>query len=204
MGHDQAVVHVVDDDEAMRDALVGLLGSVGLKAESYASATDFLGKYDPDMPGCIILDVRMPGMDGLVLQQKLKSDHVTLPIVFLTGHGDVSMAVHAIQEGAFDFIEKPFRETHLLEAVNRAIEEDLIRREEYASRTQVESKLSTLTNREREVLDMVVAGKNSKAIAEELGLSPKTVDAHRARILDKMSAQKAVQLVRMLADAKVE
>ncbi|MBN1341751.1 MAG: response regulator transcription factor [Phycisphaerae bacterium] len=198
----EPTVFVVDDDAYVRDGLEEVVKSIGLAVESYASAEDFLEAYDPNRPGCLILDVRMPGIDGIELQQKLKAGVIDIPIVFLTGHGDVPMAVHAVLEGAVDFIEKPFREQALLGSLKRAIDRDRESRRVRTDRAAVIARLATLSTREREVLELVVAGKLSKVIANELGLSPSTVDFHRSNILAKMQAANAADLVRMVRDAE--
>jgi len=170
-----SVVSVVDDDAPVRDALSALLGQVGLRTETYDSAAAFVEDYRPGQPGCLILDVRMPGMDGLELQRKLAADGVHLPIIFLTGYGDVPMAVQAMQDGAVTFIMKPFREQILLEAVRQGIDRDARDRRHRALRERLRQRLASLTPRERQVLQAIVGGKQNKAIAAILGLSHKTI-----------------------------
>lgn len=189
---------VVDDQESMRRAIQDLFTSVGMAVETFGSAAEFLAAYDPARPGCLVLDIRMPGMDGLELQQTLKTRGVTLPIVFLTGHGDVAMAVQAMHAGAVGFIEKPFREQQLLECAKRAIQADAEQRRGQARRAELQQRLARLTAREQQVLDGVLAGRTSKAVAAELGLSRKTVDQHRARVMAKLQADNVVDLVKMV------
>ena len=190
-------VFVVDDDDAVRDSLRELLDSVGLEAETFASARDFLDAYDPPRPGCLVLDIRMPGMSGLELQERLNERDVNLPIVFITGHGDVPMAVEAMKRGAVDFIQKPFRDQELLDRINLALEHNRERRDTEAARHIIADRIETLTPREREIMEMVVEGKANKVIAIDLGLSQRTVEVHRARVMDKMKARTLADLVRM-------
>lgn len=201
MEHEPAVF-VVDDDPAVLDALEELIDSVGLSVKSFSSAQAFLEAYDPDQPGCLILDIRMPGMDGLELQQRLKGEGIDIPIIFLSGHADVPIAVRAVQAGAFDFVEKPFREQSLLDSIKRAITLHQELRRRRSNRDMVLARLASLTDREREVLDLVIEGKTSKAIANELDRSHKTIDQHRAKILEKMQAENVASLVRMVLDVK--
>jgi FixJ family two-component response regulator len=194
----EPVVFVVDDDSAVRDSLALLLRSVGLKGEAYSSAAEFLEAYDANRPGCLVLDVRMPGMSGLELQEKLEELHSTLPIIFLTAHGDVPMAVKAVKAGAVDFIQKPFRDQDLIDKIQHAIEEDARIRTKLADRQEILSRIESLTPREHEVMDMVVAGNANKVIAIDLGLSQRTVEIHRARVMRKMGADSVSQLVQMV------
>jgi RNA polymerase sigma factor (sigma-70 family) len=187
----------VDDDEAVRDSLSWLMQSVGLSTETFDSADAFLQGYGEDRPGCLILDIRMPGMSGLELQSVLKEQGFRLPLVIISGHADVPMAVRALKAGAFDFIEKPFNDQLLLDIVQRAIEQDRQQRESHAQLDEWRARLQSLTPREREVLDLVVAGSPNKVISSELGVSLKTVEAHRARVMDKLQADSLSQLVRM-------
>jgi FixJ family two-component response regulator len=189
---------VVDDDAAVRDSLALLLRSVGLKSESFSSAQDFLEIFDATRPGCLILDVRMPGMSGLELQEQLEKLHSTLPIIFLTAHGDVPMAVAAVKAGAVDFIQKPFRDQDLLDKIQHAIAEDAQIRKKLADRDDILSRIESLTRREQEVMEMVVDGKANKVIAIDLGLSQRTVEIHRARVMQKMAADSVSQLVQMV------
>lgn len=190
-------VFIIDDDEAVRDSLSWLMKSAGLAAETYGSADDFLQGYGEDRPGCLILDIRMPGMNGLELQALLSERGFRLPIIIISGHADVPMAVRALKAGAFDFIEKPFNDELLLDLVQRALEQDAKERESMAETDELRARMATLTPREKEVLDLVVAGAANKQISSELGVSLKTVEAHRARVMDKLKAESLSHLVRM-------
>jgi FixJ family two-component response regulator len=193
-------IFVVDDDSAVRDALKLLLRSVGQAVETYGSAQEFLDAYSEDRPGCLVLDIRMPGMSGLELQQRLNEKHSILPIIFITGHGDVPMAVEAMQAGAVDFIQKPFRDQDLIDRINQALEKDSSNRAALGERNDIRRRLETLTPREREVLDLVVHGKANKVIAGDLKLSQRTVEIHRARVMEKMQASSLAHLVRMVLE----
>ncbi|HEU4600539.1 MAG TPA: response regulator FixJ [Steroidobacteraceae bacterium] len=193
-------IFVVDDDAAVRDALKLLLRSVGQPVETFGSAQEFLDAYSEDRPGCLVLDIRMPGMSGLELQQKLNEKHSILPIIFITGHGDVPMAVEAMQAGAVDFIQKPFRDQDLIDRINQALEKDGSNRAALGERNDIRRRLETLTPREREVLDLVVHGKANKVIAGDLKLSQRTVEIHRARVMEKMQASSLAHLVRMVLE----
>ncbi len=190
-------VYLVDDDPQIRIAMQALLDSVGLRNEVFASADDFLKKESEHHAGCLVLDIRMPGLGGLELQDELIARKNTLPIIFITGHGDVPMAVEAMQKGAIDFIQKPFRDQELLDCIHKAMKSDLERRDVLERRSKVENCLSALTNRERQVLDLVVTGKPNKIIAYELGVSQRTVEIHRSRVMEKMQARSLADLVRM-------
>ena len=199
-----ATVFVVDDDEAVRTSLRLLLKSVGLPVETFASAQEFLDQFDPDRAGCLGLDIRMPGMSGLELQQHLNDRHSIMPIVFITGHGDVPMAVEAMQAGAVDFIQKPFRDQDLIDRINRALEKDREMRSELRERDEIRRRMSQLTPREREVLELVTQGKANKVIAGDLNVSQRTVEIHRARVMEKMGANSLAHLVRMVIEAHRE
>ena len=190
-------VRVVDDDRAVRDSLKLLLHSVGLNAETYASAAEFLENDDPAIPGCVVLDVRMPGMSGLELQEFLVSRGSRLPIVFVTAHGDIPMAVQAVKAGAIDFIQKPFRDQELLDKIQQAIKEDARRRRESSEVAGILQRMDSLTPRERQVMDLVVGGHANKVIAIDLGISERTVEIHRARVMQKMEADSVPHLVQM-------
>ena len=193
-----ATVFIVDDDQAVARSLRWLIETVRLKVETFASAQTFLDGYDASKPGCLVLDVRMPGMSGLELQERLAARRVYhVPIIFITGHGDVQMAVRAVQAGAFDFVEKPFNDQDLLDRIQRAIGFDAERRGKEVQRTQLRTLLTSLTPREREVMDLVVEGLSNKAIANSLGLSAKTVEVHRAKVMEKMHARSLSDLVKM-------
>ena len=191
-------VFLVDDDEAVRDSLGLLMKSVDLTSRSFASAGDFLAEYDPDSPGCLILDIRMPGMSGMELQQKLIDMRAKLPIIFITGHGDIPMAVEAMQRGAVDFIPKPFRDDELLDRINKALENDRKNRDSLVEREVIEERIEKLTPREKQVLELVVQGKANKVIAGDLEVSQRTVEIHRARGMEKMQVRSVAQLVRMV------
>ncbi|HEY4367866.1 MAG TPA: response regulator FixJ [Steroidobacteraceae bacterium] len=193
-------IFVVDDDSAVRDALKLLLRSVGQAVETFGSGPEFLEAYNDDRAGCLVLDIRMPGMSGLEMQQKLNEKHSILPIIFITGHGDVPMAVEAMQAGAVDFIQKPFRDQDLIDRINQALEKDQNNRAALGERNDIRRRLETLTPREREVLDLVVHGKANKVIAGDLKLSQRTVEIHRARVMEKMQASSLAHLVRMVLE----
>ena len=190
-------VFIVDDDPSIRFAMQALMDSVNVQHEIYGSGDEFLEKVEEHRPGCLVLDIRMPGLGGLELQEELISRGSTLPIIFITGHGDVPMAVEAMQKGAVDFIQKPFRDQDLLDCVREALMTDRERRKEQEKHAEVEKRLARLTNREREVFDLVVTGKPNKVIAYELGVSQRTVEIHRARVMEKMQAKSLADLVKM-------
>jgi len=194
------IVFVVDDDAAVRNSLRLLVKSVGLTATALASAQEFLASYDPLQPGCLVLDVRMPGMSGLELQQRLNLRGAVLPVIFITGHGDVPMAVEAMQHGAFDFLQKPFRDQDLMDRIQRALEKDRANRAELGKRSHIREQHETLTPREREVLALVASGKANKVMAADLGVSQRTIEIHRARVMEKMGASSLAHLVRMVLD----
>ncbi len=193
----QPTVFVVDDDEAMRNSLRWLIESVDLPVQCHDSAESFLESYYPGRSGCLLLDVRMPGMSGLELQEYLKRNEINIPVIVITGHGDVPMSVRAMKEGAIDFIEKPFNDELLLDAIRNALALDARQREKQALRAELASRLALLTPREHEVMGMVTAGRSNKEIAGALGVSAKTVEAHRAKVMDKMKAGSLAELVRM-------
>lgn len=190
-------VFVVDDNEGVRDALCALMEAVGLPVQAFSSAEAFLGSYDPAQPGCLILDIRMPGMSGIELQERLHEDRIGIPIIIISGHGDIDSAVRAVKAGAVDFIKKPYDATTLLERIRVAMESDRKLREEKARRASVATRIKLLTPREMEVMALLVDGKSSRQIAEELGLSIKTVDGHRVHLMLKMRAKSLVDLVIM-------
>ena len=198
-GPGPAVVHVVDDDGAIRDALAWLLGTRGLASRTWASAEAFLAGHDPAAPGCLVLDIRMEGMSGIELFDALRAVGSTLPVIFLTGHGDVPLAVAALKKGAFDFVEKPSNDNQLVDLVIEALRRDLAGRSEKAAEAGVAARLESLTAREREVMDGVLRGLPNKAIADELGLAMRTVEVHRARLFEKMGVRSAVELSRVLS-----
>jgi len=193
----KAVVFVVDDDASMRRSLDTLLRSVGLEVLLFPSAQEFMGTQRPDAPGCIVLDVRLPGISGLAFQQELAKAGIPLPVIFITGHGDVPMTVRAMKAGAVEFLTKPFDDQALLDAVNAAIERERARRREAAGVAGLQQRYRTLTERERQVMKLVVAGQANKQIAAELELSLVTVKVHRGQVMRKMQAQSVAELVRM-------
>jgi len=199
----QPTVFVVDDNQAMRNSLKWLIESVGMKVEVFASADEFLQSYFPGCPGCVLLDVRMPGMNGLDLQEFMQERRIRIPVIIITGHGDVPMAVRAMKAGAVDFIEKPFRDELLLESIQKAIQIDNRQREVQGARSSIAARLAQLTPRELEVMEMVTEGASNKEIAVSLGVSTKTVEAHRARVMEKMEATSLAELVKMAMVAKL-
>ena len=195
-----ATVHVVDDDDAVRSSLRLLLKSVGLPTVAHASAHEFLAAWDGDQPGCLVLDVRMPGMSGIELQAELNQRGAIIPVIFISGHGDIPMAVEAIQHGAFDFLQKPFRVQDLIDRVQRALASDAEHRQLLQQRETLRQRFDLLTPREQEVLQLVTQGKANKVMAGDLGVSQRTVEIHRARVMEKMGAQSLAQLVRMVLE----
>jgi FixJ family two-component response regulator len=193
-----STVFVVDDDAAIRKAVSRLLRSAGIAVAVFASAREFLAQYDPATPGCLVLDIAMPGFNGLQLQIALREKGSILPIIFLTGHGDVSKSVQAMKHGAFDFLSKPVKDKDLLTAVRAAIERDAVARPEHAKLSQIRARLDTLTPREREVLEHIVAGKLNKQIAADLRITEATVKMHRARVMAKMKVQSVAELARLM------
>ncbi|EGV28572.1 MULTISPECIES: response regulator transcription factor [Thiorhodococcus] len=192
-----ATVFVVDDDQAMRTSLQWLIESTGMSVQTYDSADAFLATYYPGRAGCLLLDVRMPGMTGLELQAYLAREGYRLPVILITGHGDVAMAVKAMKAGAVDFIEKPFHDEDLLRSIRGALDFDQKTRASRSTRAEILMRLAELTPREHEVMAMVTDGKSNKEIAAALGVSSKTVEAHRARVMEKMRAESLAELVRM-------
>jgi FixJ family two-component response regulator len=193
----EARVAVVDDDPDVREALRGLLRSVGLGVELFASVQEFLGAARLDVPGCLVLDVRLPGRSGLDLQAELARANMHLPVIFITGHADIPMSVRAMKAGAVEFLTKPFRDQDLLDAIQLAFAKDRARREEERTLAQLRANFDTLTPRERQVVTMVAAGRFNKQIAGDLGLSEATVKAHRGQAMRKMEARSLAELVRM-------
>jgi FixJ family two-component response regulator len=193
----EPTVFVVDDDQAMRSSLSRLMQSVGLRVEAYASAAEFLNAFDSRAPGCLVLDIRMPGMDGLELQERLAADGIRIPVIIISAHGDVESAVRAMKCGAVDFVKKPYKGKVLLARIREALELDARIRGEQARQADVIARLARLTPREREVLALLVLGKSAKQIAFELGLSRKTVDVHRSHVMAKMQTDSVVELVAM-------
>lgn len=202
MGPEVPTVHVVDDDGAIRDALAWLLGSRGLATRTWPSAEAFLAGHDPGRAGCLVLDIRMDGMSGVELFDALRAAGSTMPVIFLTGHGDVPLAVAALKKGAFDFVEKPFNDNQLVDLVIEALRQDQARRSERAAGAGVASRLESLSAREREVMEGVLRGEPNKAIAEALGLAVRTVEVHRSRLFEKMGVRSAVELAQVLTQVR--
>jgi FixJ family two-component response regulator len=200
----RSTVFVVDDDPGILNSLTWLLESVRLQVETYDSAQRFLDAYDPEQPGCLLLDLRMPGMGGFELQQLLAARGIPLPVIFVTGHGDVPGAVRALKLGAFDFFEKPFNDHELLGRVHEALAFDADSRAERTRKALVQDRVASLTPRQRGILDLVVSGATSKDIAQRLGLSLSTVEGHRIKILQRMHAKGVADLVRMITSAGIE
>ncbi|MCU7931572.1 MAG: response regulator transcription factor [Candidatus Thiodiazotropha sp. (ex Codakia rugifera)] len=196
-------VFVVDDDQAMRNSLKWLIESVSMQVETFESADAFINSYYPGRSGCLLLDVRMPGMSGLELQEYLRANQIAIPVIIITGHGDVPMAVRAMKSGAIDFIEKPFNDELLLESIRHALALDVRQRDMQSQRAEIATRLARLTPREHEVMVMVTNGKANKEIATSLGVSAKTVEAHRARVMEKMEADSLAELVRMAINANL-
>ncbi len=193
----EPIVHVIDDEADVRQALALLLRSVGLASRVYASAQDFLAQYRPGPPGCLVIDVRLPGMSGLELQERLAQLGVALPVILMTAHGDIPMAVRAMRAGALDFIEKPFHDQLLLDRIHEGIRRSRQWQDDAGERATLERRYASLTEREKEVMAQVVDGQPSKLIADRLGLSTRTVETHRAHVMEKMQAASLSHLVRM-------
>jgi FixJ family two-component response regulator len=198
MSERDAIVFVVDDDAPMRESLKNLIRSVGLRVELFASAQEFLRSKHPDLPSCLVLDVRLPGLSGLDLQKQTGDVGIEIPIVFITGHGDIPMSVRAMKAGAVEFLTKPFRDQDLLDAIEQALEGDRIARDQRAALEELRSRFALLTSREREVMKGVVAGLLNKQIGAELGTSETTVKIHRHQVMEKMGARSLPELVRMV------
>jgi len=199
----QTTVFIVDDDDAVRGSLRLLLKSAGLPSVVLSSAQEFLDLWHPEQPGCLILDVRMPSMSGIELQTELNRRGAIIPVIFISGHGDIPMAVEAIQHGAFDFLSKPFRDQDLIDRVQRAISLDAQNRKALTEKETLRSRYDSLTPREQEVLRLVTQGKANKVMAGDLGVSQRTVEIHRARVMEKMGAASLAQLVRMTIDLEI-
>ena len=200
----EPTVFVVDDDQAVRESLRWLVESVGLAVRTHGSAQAFLDEYDPQHPGCLVLDVRMPGASGIELQEDLRDMGSEIPIIFITGHADVATAVRAMKAGAVDFIEKPFSDQLLLDHIHRSIEQDRERRAERARALDIMGRRESLTPRQRRVMDLVVGGSLNRMIAQELGIGVKTVEAHRAKVMEKMKARSVAELVKLAAACEAQ
>jgi|SRR5579872_413920 len=196
------IVFVIDDDRMVREGIQSLIRSVGLRVETFASAQDFLAAKRPDAPACLVLDVRMPGLSGLDLQHKLSEEKLSIPIIFITGHGDIPMSVRAMKDGAHEFLTKPVRGQDLLDAVQKAIASDTAVRKERVELSEIRARFDSLTPREKEVLVLVVAGLLNKQIADRLGTSELTVKTHRAHVMEKTQADSLAHLVRMSEQLK--
>lgn len=195
-------VFIVDDDSGVRSSIRVLLKSIGIPATALASAREFLDTFDPAQPGCLVLDIRMPGMSGLELQQQLNLRGATIPVIFITGHGDIPMAVEAMQHGAFDFLQKPFRDQELIDRIQKALTRDQQTRAALRKHDQIRHRLESLTPRETEVLKLLTEGHQNKVMAAKLDLSQRTVEIHRAHVMEKMEASSVAELVRMVMDAR--
>jgi FixJ family two-component response regulator len=197
MVEERAVVFVIDDDPSMRLALEDLVSTVGLEVRAFAAPQEFMQSKPPDKPGCLVLDVRLPGMSGLTFHQELAKAGLALPVIFITGHGDIPMSVRAMKAGAVEFLTKPFHDQDLLDAIHAAIERDRKRRREAVRLTELRERFATLTERERQIMTLVVIGRANKQIAAELNLSEMTVKVHRGQVMRKMHAGSLPELVRM-------
>ncbi|NNE10276.1 MAG: response regulator transcription factor [Gemmatimonadetes bacterium] len=196
------IVFIVDDDEGVRKSVSLLMHSINLEARAFATADEFLDAYEEPENACMLLDVRMPGMSGLDLQNVLIERNIEIPIIFITAHGDIPMAVHAIQKGAVDFLQKPFRDQDLIDLVQKALAADLERRESGADREELQRRIESLTPRELQVMESVVAGDPNKKIAYDLELSERTVEIHRSRVMKKMKAYSLAELVQLIMRAR--
>ena len=191
-------VAIVDDDEYVRDSLVELLDSVGYKTQTFTQAKEFLNKNNFTDIGCILLDVRMPGMSGIELQHRLNEMEMTVPIIIMTGHGDIAMAVQAMKDGAFEFIQKPFRDQDVIDAITKALEKDLLDSKKLDEACKIQQQIDLLTKREREVVNFVLEGMANKLIARELGVSDRTVEIHRSHAMQKLGVKSVAELVKMM------
>ena len=203
MTETEPVVYVVEDDDASRSLVGALTKSMGVACHAFGSAREFLDKYDPPQPGCLVLDIFMPGMTGLELQEELNRRGAIIPVIFTTGHGNVSSAVEAMRRGAFDYLEKPFKNADFTQSVRRALEHDRENRQTLTQLDLIRERIVSLTPREREVLDLVASGRPNKIMAQQMGLSQRTVELHRSRVMEKMGARSVAHLVRMLMNLEL-
>jgi len=200
----EPTVFIIDDDEAFRDSVNELVGSVGFATQTFRSGLEFLEAFDPASPGCLVLDVRMARMSGIALQAKLKEMGARIPIVFISGHGDIATAVNAIKDGAVDFVQKPYHEQQLLDAINEALRRDAAQRAPGVDAVDFAARVATLTTREREVMALVLKGLPSKVIAKELAISHRTVEQHRSRLLEKFGVSSVTELMRLAFERPAE
>jgi FixJ family two-component response regulator len=200
----EATVFIVDDDEAFRDSVKELVSSVGLSTETFRSAVEFLEAFEPERPGCLVLDVRMARMSGIALQANLRAMGARIPIVFISGHGDIATAVNAIKDGAVDFVQKPYHEQQLLDAINEALRRDVAQRAPASRADALAKRVAALTGREREVMELALKGMPSKLIAKELSISHRTVEQHRSRVLEKLGVSSVTELMRLTFDRPTE
>jgi FixJ family two-component response regulator len=203
MNGTQSTVFVVDDDRSVREGLADLINSVGMKVEAFSSAQEFLRHKRPDTPACLVLDVRLPGPSGLDLQRQLGRSEHPIPVIFITGHGDIPMSVRAMKDGAVEFLTKPFRDQDLLDAIHQALDSDRAAREQRAKATELRRRYESLTSREREVMQLVIRGLLNKQIASELGTSEVTIKMHRGQVMHKMRAESVVELLRMAESMEI-
>ena len=198
----QQIVFIIDDDDDVRDSLVELIASIGIQARAFESARNFLDAFDNDIPGCILADVRMPGMSGIELQHRLNELNALNPLIIMTGHGDITMAVQAMKDGAFEFLQKPFRDQELLDCITAALEKDLDNRKKQESLRVNHERVNALTKREREVIDLVLEGKANKVIARALDISNRTVEIHRSHAMEKLGVKSVAELVKIMLSTK--
>ena len=198
MNEYQSKVAIVDDDDFVRDSLTELLDSVGYQSKAYANAEEFLGDFNPSVIGCILLDVRMPGMSGIEVQKQLKNTNIPTPVIIMTGHGDIAMAVQAMKDGAFEFIQKPFRDQDILDIISKALDKNIKVTQEINKFKEIQGRITLLTDREREVIDCVLDGKVNKLIARELGVSDRTIELHRSHAMKKLHVNSVAELVKMM------
>lgn len=202
VNEEQQIVSIIDDDEDVRDSLVELIESIGLQTKSYASAISFLDEADINQAGCILADVRMPGMSGIELQHKLNELDASQPLIIMTGHGDITMAVQAMKDGAFEFLQKPFRDQELLDYITKALEQDSKNRKKLEFQHNIQELVNSLTAREREVVDKVLEGKVNKIIARELDISDRTIEIHRSHAMGKLGVKSVAELVKIMLSAQ--